>query len=475
MSSSSPSPGRRVAARVGRRPGPLGVVSIVLPVLAAVLVLVGARADVGSEAAATAESTPVDHVVLACLERAGGSEPEISTLAAPVPGLGAAGTLEATGAAATPLRPDERGVLQRVPAARPSPALVLTADGETAAGRAAFLLERDGQTLAAQDCSSPRSEWWFTGGGGSLDHRSVLLLTNADPGPAVVAVSVLADTTEPTAADLPDARELTVPPGEVVSVDLAEVAPQAAELSVHVETSRGRVSAALSDSFSTRPGAAAGVEWVPYQSSPQRFLRLAPVLPRADRRTLVVSNPSSSEALVRVKVAGAGGSFEPVSGAELRVPPGASVTADLSKAIGEDASAVTLESTVGVVAAVRSQLGADTSYATALPGLEGTAAAILVDARSAAVHLTGGKDGGAARVTAFAASGKELASADLAMQPGATVTWRPPQGADYVMVGRTSGRLFGGVVVTTPRGVTQVPLRPLPVSVERPHVVPALR
>jgi len=225
------------------------------------------------------------------------------------------------------------------------------------------------------ECPSPASTWWFTGAGATLDHSSELVLSNLDPGPAVMDIRVFGPDGE---IETIGTRGITVPPEEQTTVALTDVAPQGNDLAVSVVSSRGRLVAAVSDTFAPGFVASPGDEWIPAQVSPSRMMRLAGLPGKADGHTLVLANPSDLEALVDVGVSGETGSFTPTEGAQVGVPPGSVVSTDLTKTIGGRASAVTLRSTVPVTATVRSVVGAASAYAGSVHWLTGPAIAPVV-------------------------------------------------------------------------------------------------
>jgi hypothetical protein len=476
---STPTTGRRVAVRQRRRPDAGGVLGAVLVAFAVLLLLGAALVEAEPESPGRPTAVPVDQVVTGCLGSPDPASSRATTLAAPLPegarvGEGGELTAGAPGTAPTAQTAAGRGTLQTLDAARRGSAVVVTATEGEAVGRGTFQVDRmeDGGGLAMQECLAPRARWWFTGGGAALDHESALVLANPDPGPAVVDVVVHGPggVTEDVGT-----RGITLAPGEVRTVPLVEVAAQSDELAVHVEASRGRVVAGLADAFATRPAAEPGHEWVPAQAEASRLVRLAPLPRQADRRTLVIANPADREALVDVKVAAESGSFAPAELAQVRVPAQSVVTADLGDAIGQDASAVVLRSPVPVTATVRSSKGSDSSYAAAVPVLDGPAAALVVDDTSAELQLTAGEAGGRATVTAYSTNGDALGSKDLEVSPTATLAWSPPKQTAYVMVVPRRGQLAGGVTMTGDSGLGQVALRPLPVVLRRPVVVPVVR
>jgi hypothetical protein len=135
---------------------------------------------------------------------------------------------------------------------------------------------------------------------------------------------------------------------------------------------------------------------------------------------------------------------------------------------------VVLRAPVPVAATLRSVSGEDTSYAAAAPALTGPGAALLAPG-SASVQLTAAGGGAEAALVAYDDAGEQVDSDDLRLQPGATGSWSPGRSAAYVVVTPREGRLAGGVVTSADGGTTQVALRPLPVEVRRPAVVPIVR
>lgn len=470
---STPAPGRRIAARQRRRPDAAMLACAALVVLALVLLLVADRVHAGQEPPPRATAVTVDEVAVACAPFPAPGRREVFTLAADLPDTDAEGELLAgtVGDEPTGIRA-ARGERVEVDVPDRAAAAAVTATGAQAVGRATFQVDRarDGRQLAVQACAQPRSRWWFTGGGAGLDHTSELVLANLDPGPAVLDVLVLGPEGP---VDSVGTRGVTVEPGEVLTVDLVDVAPQTDELAVHVEASRGRVVAALADELSSQPGAT-GHEWVPGQSDPARNLRLAPLPRRADRRTLLVANPGDREALVEVGLVGEGGTFVPTGVGPVRVPPGTVVTEDLGDAVGADATALVLRSSVAVTATVRSVSGgSEHAYAAPVRPLRGPAAAVLPTGE-AGVHLSAGASGGTASIASYSATGERLGIEDVDVPAASTVSWEPAGRAASVVVTPVAGHLWGGVTVTG-EGLSQIALRELPVTLRRPPVVPVVR
>jgi hypothetical protein len=449
----------------------VALVLLLLAVVAVVLTRNPAPADLGGLKAGAL----VDRTLLACPDDPGvkaSSRTDVGL--APVDGpsgpLGDEGSLE--------IGPVTRGTSSSLArgslgATASSPAPVLDATGEVAAGLFGFRTDQLPRATAVGGCVAPRADWWFTGSGAGLDHLSDLVMTNVDPGPAVVDIRFLGEDGEVATLDT---RDVVIAPGETKRVPLAEVAPQNDELVVHVQASRGRVAAAVTDRFAPRPAGPAGVEWLTGPSEPRRLVRLAGVPAEASRRTFLVGNPSDFEALVDVEVSGSRGSFVPTGFETISVPPGAVRSVDVTDLFaGKEATSVRVTAQVPVVATVRSVLGADASYAgTAFP-LDDPAAALVVAGARTTVQLSAGTGGATARVTGYTRSGRPTGEDEVPIDPAATTTWQPAKGTAYVVVTPLSGNVYGAATSAARTGIAAAPLVSLPVRLDLPGVVPAPR
>ena len=404
----------------------------------------------------------------------------VLTVAPPVPadGTGIDGRLTATGPdpdAAAPAGEDldpARGPMVELPGT--DEPTVLRAEGAPAVGRASYVT-REGASGGAvvQECLRPRAEWWFTGAGADLDHRSRLVLANVDESPAVVDVRVYGPDGQ---VDSVGTLGMTVAPGESRTLDLVDVAPQADELAVHVLTTRGRVAAAVSDSFTSLGGDVPGRAWLPAQAGAARSLRLGPLPTQAAARTLLVANPTGRTALVQLTVSGAAGSFAPTETSQVRVPAGSLVATDVGSAFTDEAAALRLDSNLPVAASLRSTVRRGGTelvvYAGVLEPVAGPAVAPAVP--GGVLHLTAGEVAVAADVAAYAANGTEVAGTRLDVPTGATAPWPLPARAAYVVVDPVRGRPSGGVVGPAADGYASVALRPLLLELRRPAVVPVV-
>jgi hypothetical protein len=205
-------------------------------------------------------------------------------------------------------------------------------------------------------------------------------------------------------------------------------------------------------------------------------VRLAGVPARAKSRSLVVANPSDSEALVDLEVAGSRGSFVPSGFETLSVPPGSVRVLDAADLVtGKEATAVLLTSQVPVVAGLRSVGAADHSYAATVQPLTDPAALPVIDGAKGVVQVSAGSGGATVRVEGFDRDGRSTEQQEVSVDPGATATWSPGKGTDYVLVTPERGNAYGAATYSGKAGLTTVPLAVLPLRLQLPGVVPAPR
>ena len=473
--------GRRVAdrpPRERRRPDRSAVTALVLLVVAG-LALALTNGEPAAEPDGGTDGALVDRTQLSCPAT---SLPDMSgagVRARAVAGLLATddegeslGDSGAIGSALVGEAPEDvdlaRGAVTPLPSGGDGP--YVDAEGEAAAGLFGFRTDTSSGAGAVGACVAPRNSWWFTGLGADLDHSSQVVLTNLDPGPAVVDLRVFGPEGE---IDTIGTRGITVAPGEATTFSLADVAPQTAEVMVNVQASRGRVAVAASDRYAVGPGAPVGFEWVGDAARPSRTVRLAGVPGSASTKTLVVGNPSDSEALVEVEVAGSDGSFVPTELQEVSVSPGTVETVDLSDVLPRrEAVAVRVRAQVPVTASLRAASRPDTTYANTVTPLVGQATAPVPSVGRTTVQLTAGATEAVARVEGFRADGRSTGDDEVELAATATDTWRPARGTAYVVVAPVGGSVFGAAVYDQAAGLASLPLRTVPIRVRLPGVVP---
>ena len=465
-SSAGRTPGRRAAVRRRLLPGSSGIAAVVVLLLGVAAVLVAGTRQPVPAAPPTAHGQPVTDVLAAC--QPGSRQARILTGSIPSATLGATGSLAVRdlSAGSRKTAPLQRGSLTTL---QPGGGVTaLEATGAAAAGHFGMLVDPASGALAATPCAQPRSTWWFTGAGATLDHTSRLVIANVDPGPAVVDVRVLG-TNGPL--DTVGTRGITVAPGSVDTIALTDIAPQGSDLAIEVQASRGRVVAAVSDSYAAGPGAATGKEWLPDQRTPSRVVRVAATPGSSRHETLLLANPTQLNALVGLRVEGKNGDFRPVQHAQVQVPPGSTRAVDVSDALDKETAALVLHSRVPVLASVRSISAGDSMYAGPVQPLEDAAAAAWGQDTRARLLLTAGALPATATVTTFDARGDKVGSDLLRLPAGSTTSWKPPARATYLMVSPGDGAVYGTVLVSGP-GVAELPLESIPLSLERPVVEP---
>lgn len=486
----SSSPGKRAARRADptpkvRTPRDLGAITPVVLLLVAALALLFTRGPEPEDVVGGAQGALVDRTQLACptsdLPGLTGRDVR-ATASAGLLATDAEGTeLGTEGSIGTGLPGDEptdldlaRGELAPLDDAADGP--YLDASGELAAGLFGVRTDHRGGTAPATavgSCVTPRASWWFTGVGADLDHSSELVLTNLDPGPAVVDVNVFGPDGP---VDTVGTRGITVAPGETTTVSLADVAPQSPELMVNVEASRGRVAVAASDRYAAGPAAPVGFAWVGDATRPSRRIRLAGVPADTPTATLVVGNPGDSEALVSVEVAGKSGSFTPTGLDDLSVAPGTVETLDLADLLPKgEPVALRVRAQVPVLASMRAATRNDVTYADMASPLAGPAVAPVVPDSRTTLQLTAGTEPARAEVEGFDRRGKSTGRKEVSVDATATTTWRPSGRTAYVVVTPVEGALFGAAVHDRGAGLASSVLTPVPIRVRLPEVQPGPR
>lgn len=191
--------------------------------------------------------------------------------------------------------------------------------------------------LASVTCPAPSTAAWFVGGGTVVGSFTELVLVNAGDVPALVDVRVW---TSAGPVDPRPGRGLAVPGRTRAVVPLDQLAPDRDLLAVHVQTSRGQVAPALrvvrSDGRTTL-----GTDWVPPTTAPARDV-VVPGLPQGPgRRTALLTNPGSTDAVAALALTTADGqvALDPVP-----VAAGTSVGVDLSAQLAGTPAALTVRS-----------------------------------------------------------------------------------------------------------------------------------
>lgn len=238
------------------------------------------------------------------------------------------------GAPARPARPGAELAAQDVGA------FVVRSSGSGAGGLTAEQATRATagarRGIASVGCPAPATDFWFVGGATVVGSVAELLLVNVEDVDAVVDVRVWS-ADGPT--DPRPGRGLTVGARSRLAVPLDRLAPDRDLLALHVQTTRGRVAAALRV-IRTDGRIPLGVDWVPPAEPPAREA-VVPGLPQGPgRRTALLTNPGDVDALVAVELQTDDGRYVPEQLAAVPVPAGTSVGVDLSELLADTPAAL---------------------------------------------------------------------------------------------------------------------------------------
>ncbi len=340
----------------------------------------------------------------------------------------------------------------------------------------ALLAGRAGtEPLSATDCRPPSAEQWFTGLGSGATHSSVIELVNPNAGRAVGDVLLWS---QAGPLDVPELLGISVPGGEGVILDLAEIAPRRGELMAQVTTSRGRLAVDVADSVDELGTGLVASDWQSPQAEPAERNVLLGLARGSGDRILVLGNPGDDEVRATVKLITPRSVFAPTDLAPIAVPPGTtkpiSLTALLEEATSQGAIGVLVESTGPLTASVRQLAGNDLSEVPTVAPVSAPTA-VLVPPGTSRLLLADPGGVGSATVVAVDATGAQLSTETVELAPGTGASVVLPSGTALVRVTpqRTSVRA-ALLVVAQRSGTAVIPLRELLVDGLVPDVRPSL-
>ena len=361
--------------------------------------------------------------------------------------------------------------LTEVPAAK-GPVVVAGADElapSLVAGRSSE------KPLAGTDCRPPSSEQWFTGLGSGATHSSSIELVNPNAGRAVGDIRLWS---QAGPLDVPELLGISVPGGEAITVDLADVVPRRGELMAQVTTNRGRLAVNARDSVDELGTGLKASDWLVPRPAPTTSNLLLGVARGDGARLLVLGNAGDSEVRATIKIVTPRAVFAPTDLEPVVVPPGTTkpvtLSALLDEAADQGAIGILVESTGPLTANLRQTVGQDLSEVAATGPIASPTAAVVPPGK-ARLLLAGSEGVGVATVVSLDADGKELSSekVELTADTGATVAL--PDGTALVTVTpeRTSVRA-ALLVAGAKSGTAVVQLRELLVDGLVPDVHPVL-
>ncbi len=301
---------------------------------------------------------------------------------------GTTGTKKKTGTQQTTAPAQQSSALA---ATAVSGGVVIQASGALAQGLEAE--QTSAGSLPTAACTSPGTNFWFTGPGQRTAARIQLYLMNAGSQVADVAVDISTD-----AGPLQETTDtgISVPPHGMIVQSLAGTLRNSRAIALHVRTSVGQVAAAVQESTAGGQGT-----WLPAAQTPAKHL-IIPGLPGvAGSRELYISVPGVKDATVQVTAVTSRGSYQPTGATGIDLPGGSAAEITVPS-LGGIPAALRLTANTSITAAVLipgggGALGAFTAAAPALEEQGVVADNLTGPGRSSTLVLSAPR--GAARVT----------------------------------------------------------------------------
>lgn len=463
--SSTPSGGtgrRRVAEVTGRRPSPLTLLAVAIPVLTVAALGLVRPAEV-PPATHAPTGAPLDRTTAVCPPRLPGAD----DLRFGSTGLGSGEVTLRVG------RDDDSETLDAGVAARSERQYVVVNGADDLA--AGLVVARSGAGSAVR-CEQPVPERWFTGLGASAEHASTLTLVNPDKGAAVADVTVWDGS---GLVDVPALRGVRVPGGRSTSFDLSEVTPHRDALAIKVSVSRGRLASSVVDVLDPVGRDRPVREWLPGQAAPASTSYVVGVGPTTPAdRTLTLANPGDSEVRVALKLVSEESEFAPSGVEEVTLAPASVSEVDLSRVLrgrtAEGVQALRLEATGPVTASLRTHTSGDLAFSAAGSTVS-SETAVALPAGSKRLVVTGATAPGVLTLQAWDEDGEAVVNERrVELDPATAARLRLPDEAVLALVRleRT------GAVVSlevSDRGLSVLPLSQLETTSQVPDVRPAQR
>jgi hypothetical protein len=442
----------------------IGAVVVAMAALAGIGVVVKPeKADTRAQAAVTEPArTVVNRTALSCpVLSPGGKMTSVVNGVAPTLPEGtptAPGTAEPLTIAPLPTTSNPVGSLLKrgtigssAVVVKPEP-LSIKGTGPLAAGTVgtSTTTAQDGvnRGMASVPCQLSGSDSWFVGASGASDRRDVLVLTNLDSINAEVNVTVYART---GAQDLPAARGIVVPALGTSELFLKQIAPNLRDIALHVESTGGRVAAAVRSNASngSQP---AGVDWLNTSAAPATKVFVPAVAPGGGLRILSVANPGDLQATASLTVNGPNGPFKPADLGTVQIAAGSVKTFMLDQVLHGDASAITVTSDQPVTASVRTTDASRTEFSSigSAEALTGPAYLVIPAHKQPAVlQVTAPGKTGSVKFELRDAADRVLTTRALDVVGGATtqIAFPAQPRPTYLMVQQTRGTVVAGVTL----------------------------
>ncbi|MCW2736930.1 DUF5719 family protein [Nocardioides sp.] len=457
----APTGRRRIAEGATRRPSPLTLLAVAIPLLTvAALGLVRPAETPPTSAAPT--GAPLDRSTAVCPPRLPGAD-DLR--------LGSTGLASGELALRVGRTDDTETLEDGVAARRERQYVVINGAGGLATG---LVATRSGAGSAVA-CEQPAPERWFTGVGASAEHASTLTLVNPDKGPAVADVTVWDGS---GLVEVPALLGIRVPGGRSTSFDLSEVTPNRDALAMQVTVTRGRLGASVVDVLDPVGRDRPVREWLPAQAAPAATSYVVGVGTSPADRTLTLANPGDSEVRVALKLVSEESEFAPSGIEEVTLAPASVSEVDLGGVLrgrtAEGVQALRLEATGPVTASLRTQTPDDLAFATAGPTVA-SETAVALPAGAKRLVVAGAGAPGVLLLRAWDADGQPVVNERrVELDPATAARIRLP---DEAVLAHVELERTGAVVSleVSDRGLSMLPLAQLETTSQVPAVRPAPR
>lgn len=452
---------RRLAAAPSRRPSPLTLLAVAIPLLSVTALGLVRPADAPTTSFAPS-GAPLDRATAVCPPRLPGAE----DLQLGSSGLGSGEVTLRVG------REEESQRLEAGVAARTERQyVVVDGSGDLAVG---LVATRSGAG-SALGCEPPAPERWYTGLGASAEHTSTLTLINPDKGPAVADVTVWDGS---GLVDVPALRGIRVPGGRSTSFDLSEVTPSRDALAVRVSVSRGRLASSVVDVLDPVGPDRPVNEWLPAQSAPASRSYVVGLGATSADRTLTLANPGDNEVRAALKLVSEQSEFTPSGVEEVTLAPASVSEVDLGDILrgrtAQGVQALRIDATGPLTAGLRTRTPGDLVLSVAGSTVTDEAA-LALPAGSKRLVVAGIDSAGVLVLQAWDEDGDAVVrERRVELDPSTAARIRLPDQAVLALVGieRTGAVLS---LEVSDRGLSVLPLAQLETISLVPDVRPAQR
>lgn len=315
-------------------------------------------------------------------------------------------------------------------------------DHDNAAGGYAVQSAKGKGWFAARACPTPADNWWFTGVGAAVSHRSILTLDNPRSSDATVTISVYGPKGR---VNSPGLSGLIVPATKSLRLDVGKIAPAIGDVTLNVTAQRGLVAASMWESWANTPTSPVVNAWVPATSVPQRRVDLVGLPSSAQNARLIIGNPAMLTAIVTLQVNTASGTFSPTRNKTITVPPESTMLVSIDDTLKLKPGSVNLTSTQPVTATLRTVRGAAEAYLA--PGVPlGTASVTGIPPAPATLVLYA-RAAASVKIDYQNSAGKPLPSKSLNLAGQRAVSIAVPHGAVALRVSGGGSDVAGAMVL----------------------------